>query len=153
MSTTAAILELLVIGIQSLIWLAMLIVAIFGPNWLPKDFLLLYKDYLGIIGLSFAYPLGVMIDEFADEVVFGRIYRKLRDAKLGGPKMFELMMETQVAPVRMYFDYSRTKIRLVRSTCVNFWMGAVVGAVLVVRLQLGWNGWICVIRSISSTRR
>ena len=47
--------------------------------------------------------------------------------------------------MRGYFDYSRTKIRLVRSTCTNLLVGAVVGGALVVRLQLGWNGWVCVI--------
>ncbi len=149
MSTTAAILELLVIGVQALIWVLMLACAVFGVDWmtspLVRDFLTPAKELIGVLALCVAYPLGVLVDEFADEVVFGERYRAMRKKMLGEPLMFTLLMEPRVVPVRFYFDYSRTRIRLVRSACVNAFAMAVAGAALCVRVQGGWRGGLGVL--------
>jgi hypothetical protein len=148
MSTTAAILELLVIGVQALVWMGLLVCSIFGFGWASESWFVAYKDYatvLGIAVLCFAYPLGVAVDEFADEVVFRRPYLRMRHRITGKPSIFLLLMDPKAAGARWYFDYTRTKIRLVRSSCVNCWLIAICGALLVHRQQLGGNGWIGVI--------
>ena len=151
MSTTAAILELLVIGVQAMVWLLMLACAVFGVEWVRpflKDDLPQFKEFLGVLALCVAYPLGVLVDEFADEVVFGPRYKRMREKMLGEPLLFTLLMDPRVAPVRFYFDYGRTRIRLVRSACVNAFATGVAGAALAVRVQGGWRGVVGVFAAL-----
>lgn len=66
MNTTNLIVEFLIIGIQTSSWIILLLIVINGSDWLSWEKI---KDIgtpiIGLI-LSISYPLGVIVDNFAD---------------------------------------------------------------------------------------
>jgi hypothetical protein len=66
MSTTNLFVELIVIGVGALIWVVLLILTLFGLNWLPYDALI--SPIYAIPLLAIIYVLGIISDRVADYV-------------------------------------------------------------------------------------
>jgi hypothetical protein len=82
LSTTAAVLEILIIGIQSVLWLGLAFAAMLGLNMFERAAGLPDALVIAVVGLV-AYAMGVIVDRIADNIRFSNhlrptIYRPSR---------------------------------------------------------------------------
>jgi hypothetical protein len=147
MGTTALIVEMVIIGFQVLIWMSILLITIFGYQWIDLSKL---KDWsttisLALIGIS--YTLGIVFDSFI-RTLFGRLeFRK--------PEIFfdrgALKPDVDFYRMRAYInanskeiadDLTRRDYRnsLVKATILNMIMIAVTLLVMIViKFGLLWK--------------
>jgi hypothetical protein len=127
MSTTALVIEHLITGLQAAIWLSLLILAVFGWNWVNLAALKDFTTILTFIGLATVYPIGIFVDEFADfafkpwmKRVRGKRFRaegfNPDDADMTAMYMLQ---RTDNEFLKGYFNYIRMRIRVSRSTTIN----------------------------------
>jgi hypothetical protein len=131
MNSTPLFVEILVIGIQALIWIAMLVFPRIDHNW-ATDFIPTLKDWIPVITiflLGISYTLGIIIDRIADAC-----FELLKPTDLlikskannllnrctnidGDEKRMEIygMEEKRVTLI----EYIRSRIRIIRSTTLN----------------------------------
>lgn len=64
MNTTSLFVELVVIGVGALAWVALLVLSVFGYDWVPLDPLLAAAATVPL--LSVVYVLGIVSDRVAD---------------------------------------------------------------------------------------
>ena len=126
MSTTLLFVEILLIGLQSGVWIIFLVLVLWG-----NDFLKLLENVwlsdiniaIGLIIISFLYTIGIVIDRIAD-TIFERWYTGLKNKvfpsrKTPTQKMrFELSKSNPELANNMY--YARSRIRIARASVVNF---------------------------------
>jgi hypothetical protein len=120
MSTTSLFVELIVIGVSTLVWLALLIFAVFGYAWVPIDVLL--SPAAAVPVLAVVYVLGIISDRIAD-AVFDRIWSD----DLRGP-YFQNKAEYYQARRRILIhserlsdllEYGRSRLRICRGWAFN----------------------------------
>ncbi len=128
MSTTSVFAELLIVGIQTSVWIILLIFSFVGYDWattlLPK-----MKDWAiltTIIVVAIWYTLGIIIDRLANAffVVFnpkdillrGRWIRRKAAQGTSDARMLILAKEGQLFN---FFEYMRSRIRIMRATVFN----------------------------------
>ena len=68
MATTAVFAEIVVVGLQVQALLVLLVLAIFGTEWISLSALADWTALLTILTLAGAYMLGVVVDRIADNV-------------------------------------------------------------------------------------
>ncbi|MEO1448932.1 MAG: hypothetical protein AAFV07_05350 [Bacteroidota bacterium] len=78
MKSTSYIIELLVAGAGTVLWLGILLVALFGTEWLPLD-VVATPEFL-IVASPFIYALGVIMDRTIDDL-FDKQINKRADRK------------------------------------------------------------------------
>jgi hypothetical protein len=128
MNTTTLFAEILIIGIQSLIWVAMIILSIFGYNWinpLKPDL----KDWISIVAiflLSTGYTIGIIVDRvaylFFEMLKPYKFLLKFRFVK----NWAENATINQIMNVYIkeksaltLIQYIRSKLRIIRATTIN----------------------------------
>lgn len=128
MSTTALVIEHLITGLQAAIWLSLLVLTAFGWKWIN---LLVLKDFTTIftfVGLATVYPIGIFVDELAD-FAFKPWMKRIRKRRfrLEGfdpddldLTTMNLLQKTDDEFLKSYFNYIRIRIRVSRSTALNF---------------------------------
>jgi hypothetical protein len=136
MSTTSLFVDLLISGIQVAMWLCLLVGCIFGAD--PK-LLSGVKDWsavLAVLLLPIVYPVGIFIDNLADDLLrpIGRRIRK-RFALDETPSVMKLLARTKDDFLPRYFDYVRTRIRISRSSALNFSLITLFGELFI------WLRW------------
>lgn len=92
-----------------------------------------------IAGIGFAYPLGIVIDSIADWMLskVGSRYKNKYGLK-DGHTVFSLFAEKRGSDfAEKYFDYNRTKTRMVRSFLLNSALMFVAGTYC--GITLGWQ--------------
>ncbi|MFH0988539.1 MAG: hypothetical protein V1799_00810 [bacterium] len=133
MNTTAIVIEHLVIGIQTALWIVCVIFAIYGYQWIP---VLTLPSQLFVVMLSLlvVYPLGVFIDEVSDRM-FRNWSLKIRRKYVHDDKQtaFKLLVKLKDSPTTLYFQYLRSRIRIARSSTVNIPLLTVAVIFLTVR--------------------
>ncbi len=102
-------------------WLCLLVGCILGAD--PK-LLGSVKDWdavLAVLLLPIVYPVGIFIDNLADDLLrpIGRRIRK-RFTLDETPSVMKLLAKTKDDFLSRYFDYVRTRIRISRSSALNF---------------------------------
>lgn len=100
------------------IWMLILFLAITNTN---LNLLESGQNYsiFWIIGLSFVYPFGIIIDNLADKLL-KRFDTAIRNKSPGGNKsMSRLLILLKDQSVEEHFDYIRTRIRITRSSFLN----------------------------------
>lgn len=124
MATTVIFAEILIVGLQALIWIALFLFGIFGLD--AKSFssanLAQWVQLIIVFVLAFAYTIGIFIDRAADSF-FSRFDKQTRQKYLGDsfpsvPKM-RLYIMSKNATVNKYIDYIRSRSRIARSTAFN----------------------------------
>lgn len=127
MSTTALVIEHLITGLQSTIWLALLILTVFGWNWINLKLLEDLLPVITFIGLATVYPIGIFVDEVAD-FIFTPWMKRIRDKRFKQEEMdpddlevtiMNLLRKTDDEFLKTYFNYIRMRIRVSRSTSLN----------------------------------
>jgi hypothetical protein len=125
MTTTLLFAELLIIGLEGGIWLSFFLLSIFGVSNLEK-FLLIFKDWQLIaitIFLPLLYVIGIIIDRTADQL-FRTRERKIEQEIIGdldvSPSVMRFSLGTQNDILNQQLEYSRTRLRIVRASSINF---------------------------------
>ncbi len=130
MSTTAVFVEIMIVGIQGFIWIAILFSSIFGIepfNWIfAPDLPKWIGPSISIFLLAFSYTFGVILDRIADSPLFPNFPKKLllKNKKIDDWYSSEhkerrfsvLIREGTLTP---YLDYFRSRTRLLRTTSLN----------------------------------
>jgi hypothetical protein len=130
MSTTSLFVEILVIGVQASVWLALMLST--GADMKPVlKFLTDYKEYAALITtvlLSMVYALGIIIDRLADSVWSHSFHsgRERFSEPVGKTRLRVLHKSENMAK---FLDYQRSRLRIARSTIVNLTMTIVAGAI------------------------
>lgn len=134
MSTTTAFVELLIIGMQALVWITLLMGALFGLQWTTELITAFEKaEALTTVGvLGFAYFMGILMDEFFEFLIdpwARRIRKGVREE--GSPELWT--MEAYVfghaeSAIRK-MEYVRSRVRICRSSTFNIALATVFALV------------------------
>ncbi len=120
MRTTALVVEHLIVGSQTVVAIVFLLASLHGYEWLllPAP---AYQLLTLVFSLLIAYPLGIFIDELADRAFqqYTRSIRKKYDHR-EERKAFELLIRLKEKSTTQYFHYLRSRIRIARSSVLNF---------------------------------
>ena len=110
MNTTDIFIEHLIAGVQVGVWLLLLFLSVFGYEWV----------ILAVILLPFIYPLGIVVDNIADEIL-QPLHRRIRKSVVGDKDIStaRLMLRLQSEHTASQLDYIRRRIRISRSTFIN----------------------------------
>lgn len=123
LSTTELLVEHIISGILSLVWILGFIFCIVGLDLNIFHFIKEYWVIFAIVVTAIAYPIGIIIDTFADkrlDKTNDRIKSKYNlDEHFSMIKLIHKMNDENV---RSYFTYNRFKTRVARSSMVNFGM-------------------------------
>ena len=131
MATTVLIVEHVLSGIQFAFVFALACILVLGaPDQIP----VLDSNWLipvTILGLAIVYPIGVLVDEFADLVSSGRekTIRETVFANNGLPTsvhLIDLLVHHDSSFLDSYFGYLRMRIRIARSAGLNFLLLTIV---------------------------
>jgi len=113
---TSLYVELVVIGLQTSIWIVLTIANIAGADVLTSSFSALASVPLFTLLLGLFYIVGMVFDRFAD-LIFQSTEDKIRDASgFAGKTTSAVWAKNQL---NEFFRYQRTRIRIVRATIVN----------------------------------
>jgi|GEM_PF-4648400 len=119
MNTTAIVIEHLVIGIQTALWMVFFLLGLYGYDWIPVLTLPSHVFFI-LLSILLVYPLGVFMDEFSDWI-FRKQSLKIRRKHVSDDKLtaFQLLVRLKDSSTSQYFQYLRSRIRLARSSVVN----------------------------------
>jgi hypothetical protein len=134
MATTAVFAEILVIGFQALIWLALLILTIIGPENMRLNSLGGWESLLTVLVLVAAYSLGIVVDRATDsllERLDNRIAVKHMPRGLSDLTMRRLTITMHSEALEKFLDYARSRLRISRSTTINLALILITAAILI----------------------
>jgi hypothetical protein len=120
MSTTALFIELLITGLQAFLWLILVALTTFDYRWMSLDKVKGFEAILAVLLLPIVYPMGVIVDNWADK--FFRPWEKRIRSQYAlkneesTTRFFILTKETYLAA---QMSYIRSRIRISRATAVN----------------------------------
>ena len=124
MNTSLVFAELIIIGFEGGIWLAISCATLFGPENLSR-FLSYFEKWellVVVLLLALTYVVGIVIDRFADSR-FRRQEHKLDEEIVGGmPVSIPVMrfsLGTQNDFLNQQLEYTRMRMRIVRASTVN----------------------------------
>lgn len=122
MATTVIFAEILIVGLQAIVWVALASVAIFGTHWIDISVLKGWESLATLFVLAIAYTLGIVVDRTADSV-FHLFDKKLRRKYISNsfpsaPEM-RLRIMSKSEGMSKFLTYMRSRIRIARSTAFN----------------------------------
>lgn len=140
MTTTAVFAEILVVGLQATVWLALLCLWIADVNGIPvgrvaakagalKEWATLITTFV----LGFAYTLGIIVDRLADSIqssIEKALSTKREPDKSVPPRRLRVMKDSP--EITKLLEYFRTRMRIARSTSLNLLL-TTLAAVLIAR--------------------
>lgn len=136
MSTTLLFAELIIIGVEAILWIFLLMLTIFGLDWLKvigNTSISDWQTVIVIVALSIVYVIGIIVDRIAD-LLFAGWDKKLRDKIIPNPFMGIAVMRFELGKDNEYlnrqFEYTRSRMRISRSSVVNFALSILFGLIL-----------------------
>jgi hypothetical protein len=148
--TAAAVVEILVVGLQALIWVTILARAFTDDAWLAPR-LVLAKEWaplLTVVALSLAYALGVVVDRWADTLF------KRQDAappeERGNLAMRRLTVLHKSEGMAKFLEYQRSRLRIARGMVLNVLLGT-PSVIVYLALKKGGAGivWAFVVGAVA----
>lgn len=133
MTTTNVFAELLIIGIETLAWIALLIFSLWGYDWI--DFAVFNNLIAAIPLAAVAYVLGIIMDRVSDAFLAGTdhaIRRKVLGERVANS--FSQLRSYVLAKspyLSTDLDYLRSRLRIMRSSAINFGLLALTGAAFI----------------------
>lgn len=120
MRSTAYVIELVIAGAGAVLWLSLLLMALFGISWIPMALL---KEPGFIIILSpFVYVIGVVIDRLIDNF-FDKRFKENYTNPLFLKKKEYIMARTRIYlasdSLQGLFEYGKMRIRICRAWAFN----------------------------------
>ncbi len=158
MATTAVVAEILIIGLQAEAWLALLLLAIVGTEWIDLDKLAKFAALDTIVVVAVAYVLGILVDRMSDSLFdrleYERPFRWLN--RRFGRWSHDLSLPAGVGSMRMrvlkdggamagFLDYQRSRMRIVRGTAVNVALSLVAAPLYLGRNAEAWHAIVAAI--------
>jgi hypothetical protein len=141
MSITSAFIEIVVIGVQGLVWVSLLAASVFGFDTIKTIQLALNESpgsLTAIMLLSVIYTLGVLIDRIGDGLfvlvkpreVLLRItsFQRWADRAHADQRLPVFLNEGKASSI---LEYIRSRVRILRSSFFNFVMIMLSSALLV----------------------
>lgn len=135
MSTTTVFVEILVIGLEALVWIALLASSMFGLDWL-SNLAGAFKNAetsttLALIGV--AYFIGILMDEVCDALLEPwSAYIRKSVRKEGQPEMWDIQAyifaHSESATEKL--EYVRSRVRVCRSSIFNVVLATVFALTL-----------------------
>ncbi|MBW3588084.1 MAG: hypothetical protein KY429_01525 [Actinobacteria bacterium] len=118
MSTTALFAELLVVGIGALSWIALIAIALFGPESFDTKLLSSPLVLLGL--LTAGYMAGIVIDRISDALL-KPVAARIRSSHYAETIEFQNDREFvyQRSAMKPSFEYGRSRLRIARGWAVN----------------------------------
>ncbi|MCP4374497.1 MAG: hypothetical protein GY797_41305 [Deltaproteobacteria bacterium] len=128
MSTTAILVEILIVGLQTCLWLTLIIVVFFGYDWIVPTAKAVkgWESLLSIFILGICYTIGVVFDRVADCVFIilkphkilmkSNWIRKHAEVAHSDPRMEVLNSENKAVD---FLENIRSRVRIARSTALN----------------------------------
>ncbi|MBN1184796.1 MAG: hypothetical protein JXB49_21095 [Bacteroidales bacterium] len=147
MNTTAMFVEILIIGLQSIIWFGLLIITLFGENWLIllRDFSEGYESIIVILIIGFCYTMGIIIDRIADFIfelykpqtllIKFKIINKWIDKAHSKKRIIKSLKDIG----SYYVMYIRSRIRILRSTIINLTLIIFISIVYFIQNEFIFN--------------
>jgi len=138
MNTTLLFVELLVTGLQSSVWVFILLITVYGYGWLQSlDFQKIsdWDTLLTVFFLSFSYTLGIIMDRAAD-MVFSKWNKSIGKKIIPSSNRplsamrFELGKENEY--LNNQFEYTRSRMRIARASSVNFGLITILALIFIV---------------------
>lgn len=152
MITTAIIAEVLIIGMEASIWLLFLALALFGYEWLPmvKNFLNGWESLALIYVIGFCYVLGILVDRVADvifdfirpQTLLGKIKRVKRLSDYSHSQDSHIKALAREGRAHLFLEYINIRIRITRSSALNFFLITVFSLLFVVKKLTSTDGSI-----------
>jgi len=128
MSTTSILVEILIIGIQATVWLSLVVLSIFGYEWVPSAITSAkgWEGMLSVFGLGLCYTLGIFVDRAADclmvlyhpgdTLLKSAWIRRHANVAHSDMRMRILCAQNKGAD---FLEHIRSRIRIVRATALN----------------------------------
>ena len=126
MPTIAVLAELLIAGVQAMVWLYLLISWPLGWNWLSFE-----RDGAGanvqtLLVVALAYTLGVVVDRLADSLLTTVDNRfRLRPWTAVSPEKMRVRVLLAGGEAAAYLGYMRSRLRVARATVFNLGAAAI----------------------------
>jgi 8-oxo-dGTP pyrophosphatase MutT (NUDIX family) len=151
MATTAIFAEILIVGLQVEAWLVLVVLDVFGDEWIDTHSHADFAALLTVVVLAAAYILGILFDRVADSLfstiewtragvwlnrVFGQCSQSLR-----APRKVSIMRLTVMkdgGAIGSFLDYQRSRMRIARGTALNLAIAFPFVVDFVVK-QAGWR--------------
>lgn len=127
MKTTVLIAEHVIIGLQTFVWFLLLFFIFIGEVNTEGLFSAVSRECslaAGLFALSiFVYPFGIIIDNIADYILKKQENRiKIRHLPDSSMSVKFLLAKLKDETLSHHFEYMRTRIRICRSTALNFFI-------------------------------
>jgi hypothetical protein len=106
MATTAMFIEILIIGLQAVVWLALLAASIFGTKSVQLQNLSDWETLIVVLVFAIAYVLGILVDRLAD-TVFLRVL-KVHDEFVKRCKSKEAVKKAKLNALEMAAEIFRS---------------------------------------------
>lgn len=118
MKTTEMFVELVVIGTGAFIWLLLMILTIFGYNWIPFDKPIFSPLILLFIVLI--YVFGIIVDRLAD-CIFKNWEEKIREIIMPDKdhRQIRAIVYKESSLLKEWSQYGRTRLRICRGWALN----------------------------------
>ncbi|MDZ7289761.1 MAG: hypothetical protein ONB44_06965 [candidate division KSB1 bacterium] len=133
MSTTNVFAELLIIGIETLAWIALLIFSLFGYQWI--DFSIFNNLVVAVPLAATAYVLGIIMDRVSDTLLSNADHAIRRNVLGEEVAQSFSQLRSYILAKSPYLsndlDYFRSRLRIMRSSTINFAFMAITGAAFV----------------------
>lgn len=120
MNTTDLFVELIIIGVGAAIWVALLVLGVFGYSWVPFDHLFALSSLLPILAIT--YILGIVTDRVADGL-FDTVWKsKLaqqfypNDGDDYDDRRYIYLRSERLASL---LEYGRSRLRICRGWVLN----------------------------------
>jgi hypothetical protein len=145
-ATTAVFAEILIIGLEVEAWLGLVLLSVFGTEWIKLDEVKDFATLLTLVVLALAYVLGIIVDRLSDTLADRFEHTEVGEwVKSKMTKNGELELPEGVATMRMtvmqksdgmtrFLDYQRSRWRIARATVLNL---AIAGPVAALYLAFG----------------
>ena len=124
MSTTDLLIEHLITGIQTAIWIILLSLTFSGIDETLMEFLKANETLVLFLTMALIYPLGIFVDNLSDKLLDWKD-KQIRDKEFKDkvPKdlsVSKVLLYAQDDKLSDFYAYIRMRIRISRSTFVNF---------------------------------
>jgi 8-oxo-dGTP pyrophosphatase MutT (NUDIX family) len=135
MGTTAIFAEILITGLEGLVWIGLLVASILGITSVDLAGIGDVETLALFLLVAAAYPVGVLVDRAADWILTAvdrRFDRRVKAFRVQPVVPVHLMRLRLMAPdlgVSTFLDYQRSRVRVARGTVLNLAATVVAGDV------------------------
>ncbi len=126
MSTTNLFVELVVIGVGGGLWASLIVLSLFGWDWVPAEKLFSTEAVIPL--LAVVYLLGIVVDRLAD-VSFDRLFgKRLRRKNFPDDSTYHharTVILSQSEQLARLLEYGRSRLRICRGWTLNALLAAI----------------------------